>query len=116
MTSQNDLVRWFASFMPHRTIDGHNPEWHVVPMPTQLEKCQRLADLHNGPDPFIIPNPWDAGSAKLLQSLGFQALATTSSGFAVTLAEADGLPSLDQKLAHCQFLASVTEVPVSVDF
>jgi hypothetical protein len=55
-------------------------------MISQLEKCQGLADLHSGPEAFIIPNPWDSGSAKLLESLGFKALATTSAGFAYSIA------------------------------
>lgn len=85
-------------------------------MPSQADKCQRLAELHSGSVPFIIPNPWDAGSAKLLESLGFQALATTSAGFAYSLAVLDGAPSLEAKLEHCQAMAEVTAVPISVDF
>ncbi len=54
---------------------------------TQREKGERLRELHAG-EPFVIPNPWDAGSAKMLASLGFEALATTSSGFAFTLGQA----------------------------
>ena len=54
-------------------------------MPTQLEKAERFRALHEGPDTFIIPNPWDAGSARMLEGLGFEALATTSSGLANTV-------------------------------
>lgn len=85
-------------------------------MTTQEQKCRRLEALHRGPEAFIIPNPWDAGSARLLESLGFQALATTSAGFAFTLARADGQPTLDEKLVHCRDLAAATSVPINVDF
>ena len=85
-------------------------------MPTQAEKCQTFADLHSQPDAFIIPNPWDVGSARLFQGMGFKALATTSSGFAYTLGKADGQPTLDEKLTHCRALAAATDIPVSVDF
>ncbi len=84
-------------------------------MKTQLEKAERFRDLHLGPDTFFIPNPWDAGSARLLQGLGFQALATTSSGFAFTLGRLDGQVSLDEKLAHIQALSEATDIPLSAD-
>jgi 2-methylisocitrate lyase-like PEP mutase family enzyme len=70
--------------------------------------------LHEG-EPFVIPNPWDAGSAKVLAGLGFRALATTSSGFAYTLGRKDGNTTLDELVAHVRVLAAATELPVSVD-
>jgi 2-methylisocitrate lyase-like PEP mutase family enzyme len=85
-------------------------------MTSQQEKCARLQTLHTDSEPFIIPNPWDVGSARLLEGLGFSALATTSSGFAYTLGRLDGEPTLDDKLRHCAALAEATTVPVSVDF
>jgi 2-methylisocitrate lyase-like PEP mutase family enzyme len=72
-------------------------------------------DLHVPGDPLLIPNPWDAGSAGLLQALGAKALATTSSGFAATLGHADGDVTLDQVLHHCQLVCDAVDVPVSAD-
>src|SRR5690606_19399338 len=85
-------------------------------MPTQQEKCEAFRGLHHTGKAFVIPNPWDLGSAKLLQGLGFQALATTSVGLAYTLGVADYEISLDQLLAHCQALCDITNIPVTVDF
>lgn len=65
---------------------------------------------------FVIPNPWDLGSARLLAQLGFRALATTSSGFAWTLGLPDNGASLDQTLAHLSALSAAVDVPVSADF
>lgn len=75
---------------------------------------ERFAELHAGP-PFVIPNPWDVGSALVLESLGFPALATTSSGFAFTLGRADGGATLDDVVAHVESLAAAVGIPVSVD-
>jgi 2-methylisocitrate lyase-like PEP mutase family enzyme len=85
-------------------------------MPTQAEKCREFAALHSQPRAFIMPNPWDAGSARLLQGMGFKALATTSSGFAFAIGKVDGEPTLEEKLAHCEALAEATDIPLSVDF
>ena len=85
-------------------------------MPSQAEKCATFLELHQSPDAFIIANPWDPGSARLLQGMGFKALATSSGGFAFTLGKADGEPTLDEKLAHCRAIVAVTDIPVSVDF
>lgn len=65
---------------------------------------------------FVIPNPWDAGSARLLAQLGFKALATTSSGFAWTMARADNRVTLEETLAHLQAVARSVELPVNADF
>jgi 2-methylisocitrate lyase-like PEP mutase family enzyme len=81
---------------------------------TQQEKAEAFRTLHQG-DPFVIPNPWDAGSAKVLAGLGFKALATTSSGFAFTLGRADGSVTLDEVAAHVATLCEATDLPVSVD-
>jgi len=81
---------------------------------TQLEKGKVFAALHTG-EPFLIPNPWDAGSARVLEALGFRALATTSSGFAFTLGRLDGGASLDELAAHVAALTEATDLPVSVD-
>jgi 2-methylisocitrate lyase-like PEP mutase family enzyme len=70
--------------------------------------------LHEG-EPFVIPNPWDAGTARVLESLGFKALATTSSGFAFTLGRGDGAATLDEVVEHTRVLAAATSLPVSVD-
>ena len=70
--------------------------------------------LHAG-QPFVIPNPWDVGSARVLEALGFQALATTSSGFAFTLGRRDGGATLDDVVAHVDALARATRIPISVD-
>jgi 2-methylisocitrate lyase-like PEP mutase family enzyme len=82
--------------------------------PSQAEKGAAFRALHDG-DPFIIPNPWDAGSAKLLASLGFRALATTSSGFAFTLGRPDGGATLDDVVEHVGVVDAATDLPVSVD-
>jgi len=83
-------------------------------MSTQEERAVRFRELHAG-EPFVIPNPWDAGSARVLAGLGFQALATTSSGFAFTLGRRDGRASLGEVAAHVEALAEATDLPVSVD-
>ena len=69
-------------------------------MSTQAEKAQRFLALHQGETPLLMPNPWDAGSARLLASMGFEALATTSSGSAATLGRADGGITRDEALSH----------------
>jgi len=78
------------------------------------EKGERFRALHEG-EPFLIPNPWDAGSAKLLEGLGFEALATSSSAFAFTLGRRDGETTLQEVVDHAGALDRATELPVSVD-
>jgi 2-methylisocitrate lyase-like PEP mutase family enzyme len=82
--------------------------------PSQEERGRRFAELHQGPC-FLIPNPWDGGSAKVLESLGFEALATTSSGFAFTLGRDDGGVTLDDVVEHVKVLVEACGLPVSVD-
>jgi 2-methylisocitrate lyase-like PEP mutase family enzyme len=82
--------------------------------PTQHEKGVAFRALHEGA-PFVIPNPWDAGSARVLEALGFKALATTSSGFAFTLGRRDGGATLDEVVEHVRALDETTSLPVSVD-
>jgi 2-methylisocitrate lyase-like PEP mutase family enzyme len=81
----------------------------------QAEKAEKFKALHEGDGAFIIPNPWDVGSARLLEGMGFAALATTSSGFANTLGRMDGGVTLAEKLAHCQAICAATNIPVSAD-
>jgi len=80
----------------------------------QEGKAAAFQALHAG-EPFVIPNPWDAGSARALAALGFKALATTSSGFAFTLGRLDGGVTLDEAVEHAAALDEATELPVSVD-
>jgi 2-methylisocitrate lyase-like PEP mutase family enzyme len=68
-----------------------------------------------GPGAFIVPNPWDAGSARILAGMGFEALATTSGGFAYSLGTRDGMVTRDEMLAHCRAIAEAVDVPVSAD-
>jgi 2-methylisocitrate lyase-like PEP mutase family enzyme len=82
---------------------------------SQQDKAARFLALHQGPDPLLLPNPWDAGSAKLLVSLGFQALATTSGGFAATLGRLDGNVTREEALDHATVVAGSVDVPVSAD-
>src|SRR6202045_3617598 len=84
-------------------------------MTTQSEKAAGFLELHRPGNPLLLPNPWDQGSARLLASLGFQALATTSSGYAATLGRPDGSVSRDEALAHAAAVAAATELPVSAD-
>lgn len=72
-------------------------------------------ELHRPGKPLLLPNPWDAGSAKLFASLGFEALATTSSGFALTLGRRDGSVTRDEALAHAAAIVAATDLPVSAD-
>jgi 2-methylisocitrate lyase-like PEP mutase family enzyme len=83
-------------------------------MATQSQKATDFQALHEG-EPFVIPNPWDAGSARVLEALGFKALATTSSGFAFTLGRLDGSVTLDEIVDHTRALDQATGLPVSVD-
>jgi 2-methylisocitrate lyase-like PEP mutase family enzyme len=83
-------------------------------MSDQAQKAARFRELHSG-EPFVIPNPWDAGSARVLAALGFEALASTSSGFAFTLGRLDGDVTLDEVIAHAAVLDRATDLPVSVD-
>ena len=84
-------------------------------MMTQGEKAERFKALHERPGAFAIPNPWDAGSARLLAKLGFEALATTSAGFAFSIAKPDGGVTRDETLDNVRAIVAATDLPVSAD-
>jgi 2-methylisocitrate lyase-like PEP mutase family enzyme len=84
-------------------------------MPTPVEKATHFLQLHRARMPLLMPNPWDVGSALFLASLGFGALATTSSGFAATLGRLDGRVTRAEALAHARAIVGATDLPVSAD-
>jgi len=81
----------------------------------QREKAERFRRLHEGPGAFVIPNPWDGGSARILAGLGFQALATSSGAAAGVLGRRDGHITRDEALAQVRFMVAATDLPVSAD-
>jgi 2-methylisocitrate lyase-like PEP mutase family enzyme len=84
---------------------------------SQAEKAERFRALHAGPGAFVIPNPWDAGTARILASLGFEALTTTSAGLAFTLGRRDGagVVTRDEALANARAIVDATDLPVAAD-
>lgn len=84
-------------------------------MPSQADKALTFLELHKPGDPLLLPNPWNQGSARLLESMGFAALATTSGGFATSLGRLDGSVSRDEAIAHAASIVSSVDVPVSAD-
>src|SRR5947209_12777010 len=82
---------------------------------SQNEKATRFRKLHEGPGAFIIPNPWDAGSARVLAGLGFEALATSSGAEAGVLGRRDGMVAREEALAHVRAIVEATDLPVSAD-
>jgi len=84
-------------------------------MRTQAEKAETFRTLHDRDHAFIIPNPWDVGTARLLETLEFEALATTSAGFAFSIGRPDGAVGREQMLAHVAEIAAATDLPVSAD-
>jgi 2-methylisocitrate lyase-like PEP mutase family enzyme len=86
-----------------------------VPLMTQVEKGQIFAALHERDGAFIIPNPWDVGTARLLTQLGFEALATTSAGYSFSMGQRDNSITRIDMMAHVATIAAATELPVSAD-
>jgi 2-methylisocitrate lyase-like PEP mutase family enzyme len=84
-------------------------------VPDQAQQARTLLALHEREQPLLLPNAWDEGSAKLLASLGFEAIATTSSGFAATLGRLDGSTTLEETLRHAASLVAAAGVPVTAD-
>lgn len=84
-------------------------------MATQAEKGKTFRALHERKSAFIIPNPWDVGTARMLEHLGFEALATTSMGFALSIGKQDNAAGRDAVLAHAAALTSATDLPISAD-
>jgi len=82
---------------------------------TQEEKAARFRALHDGPGTFVIPNPWDVGSARILAGLGFPALATSSAASASVLGRKDGSLTREESLAHAHSIVQATDLPVSAD-
>src|SRR2546421_1678872 len=82
---------------------------------TQVDKAIRFKQLHSGPRAFLIPNPWDAGSARILSGLGFEALATSSGACAAVLGRRDGKVTREEALAHARAIVDATDLPVSAD-
>jgi len=84
---------------------------------SQAEKAERFRALHAGPDAFVIPNPWDAGTARILAGLGFEALTTTSAGLAFALGRRDGAGAVtrDETLANAKAIVDATDLPVAAD-
>ncbi len=85
-------------------------------MTTVAERRARFRALHESSQLFVMPNPWDAGSARALEQLGFPALATTSAGMAWTLGRADNQVTLDEALTHLREIAGAVTAPVNADF
>ena len=84
-------------------------------MPSQIEKALRFRQLHAGPGAFVIANPWDAGSARALAKLGFEALATSSGASAAALGRRDGELTRDEAIAHARAIVQATDLPVAAD-
>ncbi len=84
-------------------------------MPTQAEKAQLFHALHQGPEVLVVGNPWDVGSARILEHLGYAALSTTSAGFAFALGRRDGNVTRDEALANAKAIADATNLPVAAD-
>jgi 2-methylisocitrate lyase-like PEP mutase family enzyme len=84
-------------------------------MVDRADRAKLFLELHDSDSPLLMPNPWDAGSTKLLEALGFHALATTSGGFAGTLGRLDGSVTREEMLEHCRAIVAATELPVSAD-
>ncbi|MEP6848306.1 MAG: isocitrate lyase/phosphoenolpyruvate mutase family protein [Acidobacteriota bacterium] len=84
-------------------------------MKSNIEKGEKFRALHSRDKAFIIPNPWDVGSARILEKLGFEALATTSAGFAFSTGKQDGAVSRDEMIEHVRELAASTDLPISAD-
>src|SRR5512134_4124682 len=84
-------------------------------MRTQAEKGIAFRELHERDRAFIIPNPWDVGTARLLAGLGFEALATTSAGYAFSVGQRDNTVGREQMLAHVAEIVRATDLPVSAD-
>ncbi|GAA0711505.1 isocitrate lyase/phosphoenolpyruvate mutase family protein [Dokdonella soli] len=82
---------------------------------TQAEKGRAFRELHERAGAFIIPNPWDVGTARMLAHLGFEALATTSAGYAFSLGRRDNTIARDDMMAHVAAIASASDLPVSAD-
>src|SRR5207249_7680490 len=82
-------------------------------MTSQTDKAARFRAVHQGPGAFVIANAWDAGSARILAGLGFQALATSSGAQAGTLGRLDGRVTRDEALAHCRALGEATDLAAS---
>lgn len=83
--------------------------------PTPADRRRRFFALHRRGDVFVLPNPWDVGSARLLAGAGFEALATTSAGFAWTLGKDDQQVTRDELVAHARTMAAATDLPLNVD-
>src|SRR6185436_9155306 len=88
---------------------------YLARMTEQREKAERFLALHHGDTALLMPNPWDIGSARILESLGFRALATTSSGYAGTLGRLDGGITVDEAIEHATAVSGAVDVPVSAD-
>src|SRR5713226_6263120 len=84
-------------------------------MKTQLEKGSNFRALHQRERAFIIPNPWDIGTARLLAHLGFEALATTSAGYAFSIGQRDNTVGRDKMIEHVRDIVAATDLPVSAD-
>src|SRR4030095_14813120 len=84
-------------------------------MRTQAEKASAFGALHERESAFIIPNPWDVGTARLLARLGFEALATTSAGYAFSVGQRDNTIGRDEMMAHVHTIVAATDLPVSAD-
>src|SRR3954468_18125133 len=82
---------------------------------SQSEKAHRFRELHEQAGAFVIPNPWDVASARILAGLGFQALATSSAASACALGRKDGELTRDEALAHARLIVDATDLPVSAD-
>src|SRR5262249_46103709 len=89
----------------------------MATLQNQVEKGQRFRTLHARPGAFVIPNPWDAGTARILTSLGFEALTTTSAGLAFALGKPDGAGAVtrDEALANAKAIVDATDLPVAAD-
>jgi 2-methylisocitrate lyase-like PEP mutase family enzyme len=86
-----------------------------MPMFTQAEKGMAFRALHERKEAFLIPNPWDVGTARILANLGFEALATTSAGYAFSVGQLDNTIDRDQMITHVAAIAAATDLPVSAD-
>src|SRR5262245_11076557 len=106
-----------GSFMPLHCPRADKSGLETIVMDQQLESAERFKTLHERPGLFVIPNPWDPGSAKILSRLGFEALATTSAGLAFSLGKPDGAGAVsrEEALGHSRSIIAATNLPVSAD-